>query len=149
MPWFAGSIGASNVAFRGITPALATAIQAVTKVGVDAGQIGVTHTTDLLLGWGVPVTQPQGARYGPPRSTSDATLQTCSGTRSLLCGPALDLRAEPELDSAVAEVNDGTWHVVIPALIEADAVAVRQPKRICDRLRVHQVFRGYEWGHRF
>ena len=46
---FAGSIGASNVAFRGITPDLATAIQAVTKSGVDAGQIGaVTHITNLL-----------------------------------------------------------------------------------------------------
>ena len=42
---FAGSAGASNVAFRGITPARATAIQAVTGSGVDAGQIGGTRST--------------------------------------------------------------------------------------------------------
>ena len=37
---FAGSTGASNVAFRGITPDPATAIRAVAGSGVDAGQVG-------------------------------------------------------------------------------------------------------------
>jgi hypothetical protein len=32
-------------------------------------------------------------------------------------------------------------------LIEADAVAVRKPERIRDGLGVHQIFRGYTWGH--
>jgi len=38
-PGFAGSIGASSVAFRGITPDPTTAIQAVVGSGVDAGQV--------------------------------------------------------------------------------------------------------------
>ena len=54
-PWCAGSIGASNVACRGRTPDLTTAIQAVAKPGVGAGRTGaVTRTTDLPLGKGWP-----------------------------------------------------------------------------------------------
>jgi hypothetical protein len=90
------------------------------------------------------------AAEGPPRhpvSTIHAALGARSSASSLLCRPALDLRAKPELDSAVAEVNDRTRHVVIPALVETDAVAVRKPERIRDSLSVDQVFRGYEWGH--
>jgi hypothetical protein len=48
---FAGSTGASNVAFRGITPDPTTAIQAVAGSGVDAGQVGglaQSTKTDLL-----------------------------------------------------------------------------------------------------
>ena len=37
---FAGSTGASNVAFRGITPDPATAFRAVAGSGDDAGQVG-------------------------------------------------------------------------------------------------------------
>jgi hypothetical protein len=37
---FAGSIGASSVAFRGSSPDPATAIQAVAGSGLEAGQIG-------------------------------------------------------------------------------------------------------------
>ena len=44
LPQFARSSRGSNVAFRGITPDPATAIQAVTGSGVDAGQVGGTRT---------------------------------------------------------------------------------------------------------
>jgi hypothetical protein len=37
----AGSARTSNVAFRGITPDLTTAIQAVARSGVEAGRTGV------------------------------------------------------------------------------------------------------------
>jgi hypothetical protein len=80
-------------------------------------------------------------------STTDAALRACSSASALLRGPGLDLRAKPELDPAVTKVNHGTRHVVIPALIETDAVAVRKPERIRDSLSVHEVFGGYEWGH--
>jgi len=48
---FAGRTGASSVACRGLTPNPATAIQAVTGSGVDAGQVGGTRSinkTDTL-----------------------------------------------------------------------------------------------------
>ena len=45
----AGSIGASNVAFRGITPDPAPAIQAGTGSGVDAGPVGgLAQSTNFL-----------------------------------------------------------------------------------------------------
>lgn len=47
LPRCAGSIGTSNVACRGRTPDLTTAIQAVAKSGVGAGRTGpVTRITD-------------------------------------------------------------------------------------------------------
>jgi len=97
----AGSIGTSNVACRGLTPDLATAIQAIAKSGVEAGRTGaVTRIRDLPFGEAAPQ-----AAEGPqqdPESTTDAALRACSSASSLLCRPALDLRAKPELDSAVA-----------------------------------------------
>jgi hypothetical protein len=42
LPRCAGSIGASNVACRGRTPDLTTAIQAVAKSGVEAGRMGTS-----------------------------------------------------------------------------------------------------------
>jgi hypothetical protein len=79
LPRCAGSFSASNVAFRGITPDLATAIQAVTKSGVEAGRIGaVTHTTDLLLGCCAPRTAAAGDRYAPTVSEQrDASHVFC------------------------------------------------------------------------
>jgi hypothetical protein len=51
LPRCAGSIGTSNVACRGRTPDLTTAIQAVAKSGVGAGRMGaVTRITDLPPG---------------------------------------------------------------------------------------------------
>ena len=61
----AGSARTSNVAFRGITPDLTTAIQAVVKSGVDAGRIGaVARRTNLLLGM-LTRRLPVGDRYAP------------------------------------------------------------------------------------
>ena len=142
----AGSIGASNVACRGLTPDLATAIQAVAKSGVEAGRIGaVARMTDLPFGEAAPQAAEGPRRH--PGSPTHAALRARSPASSLLRRPALDLRAKPEFDPAVAEIDDGTRHVVIPALVETDAVPVRKPERIRDSLRVHQVFRGYEWRH--
>jgi hypothetical protein len=105
----------------------------------------VTRITDLPFGKAGPQAAQDPRR--PPGSTTRPAFRARSPVSSLLCRPALDLRAKPKLNSAVAEVNDGTRHVAIPALIETDAVAVRKPERIRDSLRVHQVFRGYERGH--
>jgi hypothetical protein len=55
--------------------------------------------------------------------------------------PALDLGTEPKLDSAVTEIDHRPWHVFIPALVEADAVAVGNAEKISDRLGVKQIFR--------
>ena len=82
-----------------------------------------------------------------PGSTIHAALRACSSASSLLCRPALDLGTQPELDSSVAEVDDRAWHIVISTLIQANAVAMRKAERISNSLRVHQVFRGYEWCH--
>jgi hypothetical protein len=46
---FAGSTGGSNVAFRGITPDPAPAIQAGTGSGVDAGPVGRTRSINSQL----------------------------------------------------------------------------------------------------
>jgi hypothetical protein len=74
---------------------------------------------------------------------TNAALWACPSAISLDGSPALDLGAKPELDTAVAEVNDRARHIVVPALVETHAVAMREPERIRDSLRVHQVFRGY------
>ncbi len=51
LPRFAGGTGASSVAFRGISPDPATAIQAVAGSGLDAVQVGgiARLTTTHLL----------------------------------------------------------------------------------------------------
>jgi hypothetical protein len=61
----AGRARTSTVAFRGITPDLTTAIQAVAKSGVEARRIGaVTRMTDLPSG----DADPQAARRRPLRT---------------------------------------------------------------------------------
>ena len=143
----AGRIRAANVASGWGTPRRSAGIQARAPTGShDRPVRGIARTTNppliRLSRWGAGAHVPMRLR-----STTDAALRASSSASSLLGGPALDLRAKPELHAAVAEVNDGTRHIVIPALIETDAVAMRKPERIRDSLRVHQVFRGYEWGH--
>ena len=62
---FAGSTGASNVAFRGMTPDPAPAIQAGTGSGVDAGPVGGTRSINSKL----PERRPS-SRSGPTASTA-------------------------------------------------------------------------------
>jgi len=54
-------------------------------------------------------------------------------------GPAFDFRTQPELHPSIAEVDDRTRHVVVPALVEANAVAMRQPEDVGDHLSVDEV----------
>ena len=135
----AGSARTSNVAFRGITPDLTTAIQAVAKSGVDAGRIGaVARRTDRFLG--MPTRRlPEGATATHPGSTTDAALGACSSARFLRCGPAFDLGTEPKLHAARAEVEHGLRHVDVPPLILGDCVAVSEPKDFGNALGVKQI----------
>jgi len=67
-PRYAGSSGTSNVACRGRTPDLTTAIQTVVKSGVEAGRTGAdTRITDLPFGEAAPPAT-EGPRT-PPGST--------------------------------------------------------------------------------
>ena len=52
---FAGRIGGSNVAFRGITPDPTTAIQAVVGSGVEAGRMGIARSNIISPFEGLPV----------------------------------------------------------------------------------------------
>ena len=76
--------------------------------------------------------------------TSRARLATLR----LLGRPALDLRPQPELDAAIPEIDDRAWHVGVAALVEADAVAMRQSKNFGHRLRIKQVLGGDSGTHR-
>ena len=74
-PRCAGSIGASNVACRGRTPDLTTAIQAVAKSGVEAGRTGaVTRITDLPF-WGGCSAGCRSPKAAPRVSDSRAALR--------------------------------------------------------------------------
>lgn len=53
--------------------------------------------------------------------------------------PVFDLWAEPELHAPFAKVHDRTRHVVISALIKADAVAMGEAQDLSDNLSVDQV----------
>jgi len=59
--------------------------------------------------------------------------------RSLFRPPALYVRPQPELYPPLPEIHDGTRHVVIPALIKADAVAMGEAQDLSDDLSVDQV----------
>lgn len=62
-------------------------------------------------------------------------------------GPRLDLRAEPEHASTLTQVDDGAWHVGIPALVQADIPRLRQPEDLSDAARVDEVVGVHEWRH--
>jgi len=125
---------ASSVACRGLTPAPVTAIQAVTGTGVDGGQVeGLAHTSDAPC-------------LNCARDTGCSAIGLSPGTtparptaRSLLLRPALDVRPQPKLYPPLPEIQDGTRHVVISALIEADAVAMGEAQDLGNDLSVDQV----------
>ena len=103
LPQCAGTISASNVACRGLTPDLATAIQAVAKSGVEAGRTGaVTRITDLPFGEAAPQAA-AGPRRHPGSTTSGASGGRVSGgfhnasieARNGYCEHGDDLQKEP------------------------------------------------------
>ena len=76
-----------------------------------------------------------------------ASFASCAPARGLLGRPSLDFRPDPELDSPFAEVENGSRHVVVPMLVDAHSVPVRQPKHLGDSLRIYQVLDCNLLGH--
>ena len=145
LPQCAGSIGASNVACRWLTPDLTTAIQAVAKSGVEAGQTGaVTRITDLLFGR-LPRRLPQAhgctqgqrltRRFGRvrPRDSCLAAQRSISGRSQSLTRPRPDQRQ--------------ARHVGVPALILGDGVAVSEAEDFRDAFCVDEIFGVDVRGH--
>ena len=54
-------------------------------------------------------------------------------------GPHLDLATQSEAASALAEVDDWSWHVEIPLLIDADAVRLAQTQEVSDPARLNEI----------
>ena len=52
----------------------------------------------------------------------------------------LDLRAQPEPDSAVSELDHRAWHVGVPPLVQTHAVPVREAKELGDAVSVDEIF---------
>jgi hypothetical protein len=65
----------------------------------------------------------------------------------MLCGPSLDFGSEPQLHAASAELDDRPGHVVIAALVQADAVSVGEAQEVGDAVGVGQILRMHERGH--
>jgi hypothetical protein len=61
--------------------------------------------------------------------------------------PSLDLRAQPELDSAVTEVQDRPRHVCVPMLINAHGVSVSKPEQLRDAVGIHQIVEVHLSAH--
>lgn len=82
-----------------------------------------------------------GARIGArPASAPVATLPV---TRC----PALDLWAKPKHWASTAEVEHRPGHVLVPGLVLANAVSVRQPKDLSDVLGVDEVVNQHVTRH--
>ena len=67
---------------------------------------------------------------------SRAASWSSSPASGLCLRPPLDLGTQPQFHAAVTEVHNRTRHVVVPALVEADAVPVRQAEDVGDDLGV-------------
>ena len=65
----------------------------------------------------------------------------------LLSSPAFDVRPKPELDSALPEIEDGPWHILVALLVLEDGVPVRQTEDFGYTLRIDQVFRSDSRSH--
>jgi hypothetical protein len=70
-------------------------------------------------------------------STRRTARRTCSAASRLLVGPSLDLGTQPELDTALAEVENRLRHVAVPLLILEHRVAVGQAENLRNSLRVY------------
>jgi len=75
------------------------------------------------------------------------SFASCPPARDLVGRPSLDLRSEPELDSPFAEIENGSRHVVVPMLVDAHSVPVRQPKHLGDSQRIYQLLDRNLLGH--
>jgi hypothetical protein len=71
------------------------------------------------------------------RSVSRTPGRSNTALSRLRAPPPLDLWTKPQLDSAVAKVNDGTRHVCVASLVEADTVAVRKTEKVSDALCIY------------
>jgi hypothetical protein len=58
------------------------------------------------------------------------------------------LRTEPELDSALAEIDYRLRHILVFALVLKDGVAVGEVEDVGHSLRIEEVFRSDSGGHR-
>jgi len=61
--------------------------------------------------------------------------------------PLLDLRAEPELDSALSEVKHRLRHVDVALLVLENCVAVREAENLGYALRIDEVLCRDLWCH--
>jgi hypothetical protein len=77
------------------------------------------------------------------RSALAPGTTTISVTRS----PPLDLRTEPELDAALAEIDDGLRHVLVLALVLEYGVAMREFQHVGYALRVEKILGSNPGGH--
>ena len=91
-----------------------------------------------------PVRDPPWARTG---STSDATSRSGAAGGVELCGPAGDLRTEPELYATVSEIDNRPWHVVVAPLVLADCVAMSEVQDVSDALRIDEIVDRHSFGH--
>ena len=82
-----------------------------------------------------------------PRSRNLAVLPTRTTLSSDPLRPALDLGSEPKLDAALAEVDDRLGHVVVPALVLKNRIAMGQAEDVGDALRVEEIFGGDPGRH--
>ena len=74
-----------------------------------------------------------------PRSPADTTGGTGMTARPLCGCPAFDVGLEPDLHAAVAEVEDGSWHIRVPMLVHAHGIAVREAKQLCHAIGVDEI----------
>jgi hypothetical protein len=57
----------------------------------------------------------------------------------LVSPPSLDIGPQPEFDPTRPEIDDRARHVLVPSLIQIDAVAVGELENLCDALRIDEV----------
>jgi hypothetical protein len=62
-----------------------------------------------------------------------------AATGGLVGDPLLDLRAEPELHAALAQVDDRAGHVRVAVLVDAHGVVARDAEDLRDAMSVEEV----------
>jgi hypothetical protein len=67
----------------------------------------------------------------------------------LLGCPAFNVRPEPDLDAAVAEVEDRPWHVRVPVLVDAHRRAVSEAKQLGHGIGVDEIVDVDSLAHAF
>ena len=85
-----------------------------------------------------------GTEVSSPRGSA---TRSGSAGRGLLSRPLLDLRPEPKLRAATAEIEHRTRHIGISVLVDAHRARVREAEDLGDITRVNKVFGGNGWRH--